>query len=130
VKTRGPQQKDGSWHEELKMESLFKQATGSHSPTSTMLLFVALITQPSGRVTFLELGIGEQESTPSSGNNEELLFITNERKNQLPESIITCHLFLTSLVFFYFRPLFASRLAVCSLIRLKSENKRGISRQA
>lgn len=55
------------------MESFFKQATGLHSPTSTMLLFVALVTQPSGRDTFLELGVGEQESTSSSGNNEELL---------------------------------------------------------
>lgn len=71
--SRGPQQKDGSWHEELKVESFFKQATGSHSPTSTMLLFVARVTQPSGRIMFFELGIGKQESTSSSGNNEKLL---------------------------------------------------------
>jgi len=42
--------------------SFLKQETGSHSPTSTLLELVPLMTQPGGRVTFLELGVGEHES--------------------------------------------------------------------
>ena len=62
IKSRDPQQKDGSWHEEFNVVSFLKQATGLHSPTSTMLVLVPLRTHPGGRVTFLELGVGEHES--------------------------------------------------------------------
>jgi len=62
TKSRGPQQKDGSWHEELNVVSFLKQATGSHCPTSTMLELVPLTKQPGGRVTFLDPGVGEHES--------------------------------------------------------------------
>jgi len=62
IKSRGPQQKDGSWHEEFNMVLFLKQATGLHSPTSTKLELVPLRRQPGGRATFLEFGVGEHES--------------------------------------------------------------------
>ena len=57
---------EGSVHEELKLEFPFTHATGSHSPTSTVVVFVPFKTQPGGNVSFLELGVKEHESTDFS----------------------------------------------------------------
>ena len=48
--------------EELKLEFPFTHVTGSHSPTSTVVMFVPFRTQPAGSVSFLELGVEEHES--------------------------------------------------------------------
>lgn len=61
---------EGSVHEELKLEFLFTHETGSHSPTSTMVLFVPFKTQPAGNVSFLELGVKEHESTDFSAKKK------------------------------------------------------------
>ena len=52
--------------EELRLELPFTHATGSHSPTSTVVEFVPLRTQPAGRVSFLDLGVEEHESSEFS----------------------------------------------------------------
>jgi len=57
-------------HEELKLEFSFTHLTGSHSPTSTVVVFVPLTTQPAGNVSFLELGVEEHESSDFSSKEK------------------------------------------------------------
>ena len=51
---------------ELKLEFPCTHLTGLHSPTSTVVVFVPLRTQPAGRVSTLELGVEEHESADFS----------------------------------------------------------------
>ena len=71
-KRRGPQQKGGSEHEELKLTPLFTQAIGSHSPTFTMVEFVPLTKQPGGRVKSFKLGTEGQESSEFSNVRKQM----------------------------------------------------------
>jgi len=52
--------------EELKVVFSDTHAAGLHSPTSTLVVFLPSIVQPVGNVSFLEIGVGEQESADFS----------------------------------------------------------------
>lgn len=70
-KERGPQHREESVQEELKLEFPFTHATGLHSPTSTVVEFVPLRTQPTGRASFLDLGLVEHESSDFSEKRKQ-----------------------------------------------------------
>ena len=66
--------------EELKLEFPFTHLTGSHSPTSTMVVFVPLRTQPAGRVSFFDQGVEEHESSDFSGEQKKEIAFFHEYK--------------------------------------------------
>ena len=70
-KERGPQHCRGSEQEELKASFLFTHATRSHSPTSKIVMFVPLKTQPGGSVWFLEIGAEGHESSDLAENEKK-----------------------------------------------------------
>ena len=65
-KERGPQHCKGSEQDELNVSLPFTHGTESHSPTSTVLMFVPFKTQPGGSVWFLDVGAEGHESTDFS----------------------------------------------------------------